>query len=100
LISSRYIYNDYLAVETNCDGVESKFVKEEETSFHIHFLRFLMQFVLALLQWVTKENGQICVNCTNGPNVAGSANTSIPKLKVANANKCLSVFYQHCFAHG
>jgi hypothetical protein len=101
-IPRRDVYNNHPVVETNSDGVESKFVKEEEKSFHIHFPRFLIWFlpglVLAPLQRVTRKGkGRICVDCTNGPDVAGSANISIPKPNIANAHECPPVFYQHSF---
>jgi hypothetical protein len=38
------------------------------------------------------------VDCSNGPDIEGSANTSIPKPSSANANECPPVFYQHAFA--
>jgi hypothetical protein len=106
-ILSRDDYDNHPAVETNSVSVESKLVKEEDKSFHIHFPHFIIRFlpgpVLAPLQWVTckgkgKGKGRICVDCTNGPDVAGSANTSIPKPNVANADECPPVFYQHLFA--
>jgi hypothetical protein len=101
-IPRRDEYNNHLAVETNRESVESKFVKEECKSFHIHFPHFIIPFlpglVLAPLQWVSRKGkGRICVDCTNGPEVAGSANTSIPKANVANADKSPPVFYQYSF---
>jgi hypothetical protein len=38
------------------------------------------------------------VDCTNGPDVPGSANTSIPNPNVANTDECPPVFYQYSFA--
>jgi hypothetical protein len=100
---SRDVYNNHPAVESIRDSDESKFVKEEDKSFHTHFPRFIIWFlpglVLAPLQWVTRKGkGRICVDCTNGPNISGSANTSIPKPNVTNMAECPPVFYQHSFA--
>jgi hypothetical protein len=102
-IPCRDAYDNHPAVATNHASVEAKFVKEEEKLFHIHLPQFLIQFipglVLAPLQWATRKGkGRICVDCTNGQDVAGSANTSIPKPNMANADKCPPVFYQHSFA--
>jgi hypothetical protein len=102
-IPSHNIYNNHPAVDTNSNSVEAKFVKEEAKSFHIHLPRFLIHFipglVLAPLQWaVRKGKGRICVDCTNGPDKAGSANTSIPTPHIKNAAECPTVFYQHAFA--
>jgi hypothetical protein len=90
-------------VETNCASVEAKFVKEEEKAFHIHLPGFIIWFlpslILAPLQWVTqKGKGCIYADCTNGPDIAGSANTSIPKPNMANADECPPVFYQYSLA--
>jgi hypothetical protein len=45
-----------------------------------------------------KGKGRICVNCTNGKDPAGSANTHIHKPSADNADECPPVFYQHAFA--
>jgi hypothetical protein len=103
-ILTRDAYNNHPAVNQNSAKVKEKFVKEEEKSFHIHLPRFLIRFipglVLTPLQWaMRKGKGRICVDCTNGPNEAGSANTGIPTpYDVANADECPPVFYQHSFA--
>jgi hypothetical protein len=102
-IPCRNVYNNHPAVEQNSAKVEAKFVKEEEKSFHIHLPRFLARFipglVLAPLQWaMRKGKGRICVDCTNGPDEAGSANTYIRKPNIAHADECPPVFYQHSFA--
>jgi hypothetical protein len=55
--------------------------------------------VLAHLQCAMNTGkGHICVDCTNIPDLAGSANTSIPEPNVANTDECSPVFYQHTFA--
>jgi hypothetical protein len=102
-IPARDQYNNHPAVTSNRDSVEAKFVKEEAKSFHIHLPRFFIYLipglVLAPLQWATRKGkGRICVDCTNGPDLAGSANTHIPKPNVANPDACPPVFYQHSFA--
>ena len=38
------------------------------------------------------------MDCSNGPNLEGSANTYIPKPSASNADACPPVFYQHAFA--
>jgi hypothetical protein len=45
-----------------------------------------------------KGKGRICVDCTNGKDPAGSANTHIHKPSADNADECPPVFYQHAFA--
>jgi hypothetical protein len=45
-----------------------------------------------------KGKGQICVDCSNGPDIAGSANTSIPKPSADNADERPPVFHQHASA--
>jgi hypothetical protein len=74
------------AIGTNHASANAKFVKEEES--HSTF------------QWATRKGkGRICVDCTNGPHIEGSANTSIPKPSTVNADECLLIFYQHYFVH-
>jgi hypothetical protein len=57
--------------------------------------------ILSPLQWaIRKGKGRICVDCTNGPDLAGSPNSWIPKPSATNADKCPpAVFYKHSFAH-
>jgi hypothetical protein len=102
-IPARDMYDNHPAVNANHASVEAKFVKEEAKSFHIHLPRFLIYFlpglILAPLQWaIRKGKGRICVDCTNGPDIEGSANTSIPKPSADNADECPPVFYQHSLA--
>jgi hypothetical protein len=87
-IPARDYYDNHPAVGANHANVEAKFVKEEAKSFHIQFPRFLIYFIqgliLAPLQWaMRKGKGRICVDCTNGPDPAGSVNTSIPKTELS-----------------
>jgi hypothetical protein len=96
-------YNNHPAVAAQQADVEAKFVEEEANSFYFHLPRFLLPFIyeliLAPLQWaLQKGKGRICVDCTNGPDPAGSANTYIPKPNTANTDECPLVFYQHAFA--
>jgi hypothetical protein len=85
--------------------MEAKFAKEEEKSFHIHLPCFLVYFIHGLMlnpiQWaVRKGKGQICIDCTNGPNGAdttSSANTFIPQPKVGDLDACPPVHYATTF---
>jgi hypothetical protein len=102
-IPARETYDNHPAVNDNHASVEAKFVKDEAKSFHIHLPRFFIYFlpglILAPFQWsIRKGKGRICVDCTNGPGLEGSANTSIPKPSADNADECPTVFYQHSFA--
>jgi hypothetical protein len=102
-LSSCSLHNNHPAVAAQHDDVEAKFVKEEAKSFHFHLPRFLIYFiyglVLAPLQWaIRKGKDRICVDCTNGKDPAGSANTHIPTPSPDNADECPPVFYQHAFA--
>jgi hypothetical protein len=94
-------YDNHPAIKKNYAAVEEKFAKEEQKSFHIHFPRFLIYFIVGLLlnplQWeFDKGKGRICVDCTNGadgPDNEGSANTHIPKPSPKNPDECPPVFY-------
>jgi hypothetical protein len=103
-IPCRDAYDNHQAVAKNSTNIEAKFVKEEEKSFHIHLPCFMTCFIPGLVlaplqQWVIRKGkGCICVDCTNGPTIAGLAYTSIPKPNVPNADECPSVFYQYSFA--
>jgi hypothetical protein len=102
-IPAHDIYDNHPAVANLHAAVEEKFVKEEEKSFYFHLPCFLIYFlyslILAPLQWaLRKGKGRICVDCTKGPDLKGSANSSIPKPSDANADKCPLVFYQQAFA--
>jgi hypothetical protein len=92
------------AIGTNHASANAKFVKEEEShsTFISHAFLFIFCFSLIQtpLQWATRKGkGRICVDCTNGPHIEGSANTSIPKPSTVNADECLLIFYQHYFVH-
>jgi hypothetical protein len=98
----RDTYNNHPAVNDNTDQVAKKFAKEEWKGYHVHFLRFLYSYLYGLilnpLQWVfDKGKGRICVDCTNGPDPKGAANTYIPKPSVDNEEQCPPVFYQSAF---
>ena len=102
-IPARDIYNNHPAINANHASVEAKFVKEEAKSFHIHFPRFILHFIIGLilapLQWaIRKGKGRICVDCSNGPDIAGSVNEYIKSPSPDNADECPPVFYQHAFA--
>jgi hypothetical protein len=105
-IEARDRYDNHPAVNKNKAAVEKKFAKEEEKSFHLHFPRFLCYFIIGLMlnpiQWAwQKGKGRICVDCTNGPDgpdTAGSPNTTIPKPSPANADECPPVYYMTAFA--
>jgi hypothetical protein len=94
-------YDNHPAIKKNYAAVEEKFAKEEQKSFHIHFPRFLVYFIVGILlnplQWeFDKGKGRICVDCTNGangPDNEGSANTHIPKPSPKNPDECPPVFY-------
>jgi hypothetical protein len=63
-IPARDFYNNHPAINANHASVESKFVKEEAKSFHVHLPRFLIYFlpglILAPLQWaIRKGKGRI-----------------------------------------
>ena len=95
-------YNNYPAVESNQNIVETKFAKEEWRSYHIHFFRFLFHFIYGIIinpiQWAfDKGKGRICVDCTNGNDPEGSANTYIPSPSDENVRECPAVFYQYAF---
>jgi hypothetical protein len=48
-IEGRDKYDNHPAVDANFEAVETKFAKEEEKLFHIHFPRFLLYFIVGLL---------------------------------------------------
>jgi hypothetical protein len=48
-ISMQDKYDNHPAVEANFVAVKTEFAKEEEKSFHIHFPRFLIYFIVGLL---------------------------------------------------
>jgi hypothetical protein len=98
----RETYNNHPAVTENADQVSIKFAKEEWKGYHVHFLRFLFAYIYGLilnpLQWVfDKGKGRICVDCTNGPDPRGAANTYIPKPSMENEEECPPVHYQSAF---
>jgi hypothetical protein len=89
-------------VSDNSAQVDQKFAKEEWKSYHVPFLRFVYAYVYGLilnpLQWVfDKGKGRICVDCTNGPDPKGAANTYIPKPSLDNEDECPPVYYQSAF---
>ncbi|CAJ1939814.1 unnamed protein product [Cylindrotheca closterium] len=98
-------YDNHPAVGANLAAVEKKFAKEEWNSYHIHYLRFVYEFLPGLvinpIQWVfDKGKGQICIDCSNGPNSLGSINLYIPSLKDAipgEEDECPAVYYQYAF---
>jgi hypothetical protein len=100
-IDRRNAYDNHPAVASNIPAVEKKFAKEEERSFHIHFPRIFIYFILGLflnpLQWVFKKGkGRICVDCTHGPegpDTLASINTFIPKPSHDTADECPPVYY-------
>ena len=101
-LAARVQYNNHHAVADNCDAVEAKFAAEEATSFHIILPKFFTFFLVGLflnpLQWaMRKGKGRICVDCTNGPNPIGSANTFIPRPSPSNADECPPVYYGRSF---
>jgi hypothetical protein len=96
------IYNNHSKITENSDDVEAKFAAEEEKSFHVILPKFFVFFILGSflnpLQWaMRKGKGQICVDCTNGPDPVGSPNHSIPKPSPANADACPPVYYGNSF---
>lgn len=101
----RDAYDNHPAVASNIPDVMTKFAKEEEKTFHIHFPRFLLYFVQGVmlnpLQWaVRKGKGRICVDCTNarqGKAAPGSPNTYIPSPSEANPDECPPVYYANAF---
>jgi hypothetical protein len=105
-IAARDRYDNHPAVNKNKEAVEKKFAKEEEKSFHVHFPRFLCYFIVGLMlnpiQWAwQKGKGRICVDGTHGPDgpdTAGSPNTTIPKPSPDNADECPPVYYMTAFA--
>ncbi|CAJ1968746.1 unnamed protein product [Cylindrotheca closterium] len=98
-------YDNHPAVGANLDAVENKFAKEEWNSYHIHYLRFVYEFLPGLvinpIQWVfDKGKGRICIDCSNGPNLFGSINLYIPSPKDAipgEEDECPAVYYQYAF---
>lgn len=96
-------YDNHPAVAANVLKVEEKFAKEEWKAFHIHYLRFVFQFLPGLvinpIQWVfDKGKGRICIDCSNGPDDLGSINTYIPKPKQdVTGEQCPSIHYQFAF---
>jgi hypothetical protein len=104
-IPIRNVYDNHPAVAKNQEAVEEKFAKEEQKSFHIHFPRFVIGFIVGLLlnplQWEwDKGKGRICVDCTNGangPDNMGSANTHIPKPSPDHKDECPPVYYATAF---
>ena len=95
----RDTYNNHPAVTANTAPVSQKFAKEEWKGYHVHFLRFLSPYLYGIilnpLQWVfDKGKGRICVDCTNGPDPRGAANTYIPKPSLDNKEECPPVYYQ------
>eukprot|EP00980_Cylindrotheca_fusiformis_P016484 scaffold4912_cov113-Cylindrotheca_fusiformis.AAC.1 len=96
---AREKYDNHPAVQQNAQEVHKKFAKEEWKGYHVHFHRFLFVFLRGLIlnpiQWVfDKGKGRICIDCTNGPIEAGSANTYIPKPSPENMEECPPVYYQ------
>ena len=48
------------------------------------------------IQWAfDKGKGRICIDCTNGENTAGSANTYIPGPTEGKEEECPPVYYQY-----
>jgi len=95
-------YDNHPAVEQNGDAIEEKFAKEEWKTFHVHFLRFVYQFIPGIIinpiQWAfDKGKGRICIDCSNGPNEWGSVNTYIPRPKDDIELECPPVYYQEAF---
>ncbi|CAJ1934082.1 unnamed protein product [Cylindrotheca closterium] len=117
-------YDNHPAVDENFDKVEKKFAKEEWQSYHLHYLRFVYEFIPGLvinpIQWVfDKGKGRICIDCSNGPDPLGSINRYIPSPKEVKAAmehaktatedaqavkaaenlemECPQVFYQYAF---
>ena len=120
----RNSYDNHPAVDDNLDKVEKKFAKEEWRSYHLHYLRFVYEFIPGLvinpIQWVfDKGKGRICIDCSNGPDPLGSINRYIPSPKEVKAAmehaktatedaqaakaaenlelECPQVFYQYAF---
>ena len=86
----RNSYDNHPAVDDNLDKVEKKFAKEEWRSYHLHYLRFVYEFIPGLvinpIQWVfDKGKGRICIDCSNGPDPLGSINRYIPSPKEVKA---------------
>jgi hypothetical protein len=92
-------YDNHPAVNENTAQVSKTFAKEEWKGYHVHFLRFLHGYIYGIilnpLQWVyDKGKGRICVDCTNGPDLRGAANTYIPNPSLENEEECPPVYYQ------
>ncbi len=100
---ARNAYDNHPAVDEAQEKVEEKFAKEEWKAYHIHFLRFLYAFIPGLMinpiQWIfDKGKGRLCIDCTNGPDPSGSANTYIPKPGTPERlDECPPVWYQYAF---
>lgn len=96
-------YDNHPAVKANQVHIEAKFAKEEFKSYHIHFFRSLYKFIPGVMinpiQWAfDKGKGRICIDCTNGPDPAGSVNTQIPKPGTPERiDECPPVWYQFAF---
>ena len=93
-------YNNHPAVMDNSEEVEAKFAKEEWKSFHVHYQRFVFEFIPGLtsnpIQWVfDKGKGRICIDCTNGPgDKMGSIDTKVENHQL---QQCPPVHYQFAF---
>lgn len=102
-------YDNHPAVHQNMTAIEKKFAKEEANSFHIHFPRFLYEYInglmINLIQWaVDKGKGRICIDCSNGPDPSvkespGSVNTYIPSPKDGLVEECPPVNYHLAFGN-
>mmetsp|Transcript_4851 Transcript_4851/g.11525 ORF Transcript_4851/g.11525 Transcript_4851/m.11525 type:complete len:935 (-) Transcript_4851:1191-3995(-) len=98
----REAYDNHPAVHANAQKVREKFAKEEWKAYHLHYLRFVFDFIPGLvinpIQWVfDKGKGRICIDCSNGPDHLGSVNTHIPKPKDKLEFECPPVYYQFAF---
>ena len=98
----RNAYDNHPAVHENLDEIEKKFAKEEWRNYHIHYKRFVYDYIPGLvinpIQWAfDKGKGRICIDCSKGPYPSGSINLYIPKPGEGHEDECPDVYYQHAF---
>ena len=94
-------YDNHPAVSSNEEEVEAKFAKEEWKAYHVHYLRFVYEFIPGLvinpIQWVfDKGKGRICIDCTHGPGEEGFYQYPYPGTKSEHSSRMPSCALSIC----
>ena len=98
---ARLKYDNHPQLKTAIDDVRAAFTKEEASSYHIHFPKFLARFIFGLflcpISWlIQKGKGRLIIDASTklSDNDTGAPNSYIPKCGTpGKEDECPPVYY-------